>query len=207
MASAESEQLCSAAERGDVADIERLVAAGADPDADAGRGRGRPLRAAASNGHGAAIAALLAAGALVNAVNSGGRAALMYAAFNGYTAVTAALLAAGADVHLTDESGDTALHDACARGSVDSVRMLLEAGARMDGGNQHGKLPADVVRACARTAAAHSDAPRCLCCAQVWAPHDAEKAAVAALLATAAPWSRRRPVAVACYGVEWEFEA
>jgi hypothetical protein len=32
------------------------------------------------------------------------------------------------------------------------------------------------------------------------------EAALRALLAAAAPWSRRRPVAIACYAVGWEWE-
>jgi hypothetical protein len=32
-------------------------------------------------------------------------------------------------------------------------------------------------------------------------------AALRALFASAAPWSRRRPVAIACYADAWEWEA
>jgi hypothetical protein len=48
--------------------------------------------------------------------------------------------------------------------------------------------------------------PRCY--AQVCASiiDKSKMPALQALLAAAAPWSRRRPVALACYGVEWEWE-
>jgi ankyrin repeat protein len=150
MASA-NEELVGAAKSGDVAEIERQIAAGADPNADAGHGPGHPLRAAAENGHVAAIAALLKAGARVDGADSYGRTPLMFAAACGHTAAVDALVAAGADVHHADNGGNTALHRASANGRLDAARVLLEAGAKADVRNLFRKRPIDVVRALSRS--------------------------------------------------------
>jgi ankyrin repeat protein len=141
-----NDKLVNAAYSGDVAEIERLIAAGADPNADIGTGAGRPLRAAAENGHVAAMAALLKAGAHVKGATSAGITALVLAAGRGHTAAVDALVAAGADVHHANKNGDTALHRASVNGRLDAARALLEAGAKTDVCNKEGKRPIDVVR-------------------------------------------------------------
>jgi ankyrin repeat protein len=146
MASANA-QLCDAAWRDDVAEIERQIAAGADPSAF----EGAPLRNAARYGRLAAIAALLKAGARVDGADSDGITPLMYAAANGRTAAVDALLAAGADVHHANIGGSTALYYALAGGHIDAARVLLEAGAKTDVRNEKGKRPIDLVRAFARS--------------------------------------------------------
>jgi ankyrin repeat protein len=146
--SSQDGELCGAAERGDVAEIERQIAAGADPSAlvdDI-----TPLQKAAMSGHVAAIAALVKAHARVDGVDTHGNTALMYAALWGHTAAADALLAAGADVHRATDEGNTALHRASSFGQLDAVRLLLEAGARTDVRNEDGQLPIDVVRSLAR---------------------------------------------------------
>jgi uncharacterized protein len=147
MASA-NEQLGDAAGRGDVAEIERQIAAGADPSARIEEvfGDWTPLRRAAERGHVAAIAALLKAGARMNGADSYGQTPLMRAAFSYQTAAVHALVAAGADVHRAHANGDTALHGALRNGGVDAARVLLEAGARTDVRNKAGERPIDVVR-------------------------------------------------------------
>ena len=64
---------------------------------------------AANGGHAAAIAALLAAGAEVEAKMNNGTTALMRAAEGGHAAAIEALLAAGAGVEAKDDKGRTAL--------------------------------------------------------------------------------------------------
>jgi ankyrin repeat protein len=212
MASEANLRLNEAAERGDVAEIERLVAAGADPNVLVGDWT--PLLCAAERGHVAAIAALLAAGARVDGKASDGWTPLSRAAVKGNTATVDALLSAGADVHQANARGDTALFFVSRWGHIDATRVLVEAGARTDARNHKGKRPIDVVRApltrslvaAARTCLV-SAPPRRLAQVCVWAGDKSKLPALRALLASAAPWSRRRPVAIACYGVEWEWEA
>jgi uncharacterized protein len=146
MASANAE-LRDAAERGDVAEIEWQIAAGADPNAFEGTAGWLPLQKAAFGGHIAAITALLKAGARVDGANSYGMTPLMSAAWKGRTATIDALVAAGADVNRGDKDGDTALHLASKWGELDAARVLLEAGAKADVRNKDGVLPIDKVRA------------------------------------------------------------
>jgi hypothetical protein len=147
MASDANEMLCVAADRGDVAEIERLVAAGADPNAFEGLSDFSPMQKAARTGHVAAIAALLTAGAHVDGADREGWTPLLYAAASAHTAAIDALLAAGADVHGADKNGDSALHWASFYGRLDAARVLLEAGARTDVRNKAGEQP--IVMVCA----------------------------------------------------------
>jgi ankyrin repeat protein len=139
------EKLRDAAESGDVAEIERQIAAGADPNALVDNWT--PLQKAAQGGHIAAMAALLKAGARVDGTDGYGGTSLMYAAARGHAAAIDALVAAGADVHRMDNVGETALHFASMGGNLDAARVLLEAGARTDVRNKWGQGPIDMVRA------------------------------------------------------------
>jgi ankyrin repeat protein len=139
-------KLRDAAACGDVAEIGRQIAAGKNPNAFEGTADSTPLQWAAINGHLAAIAALLKAGARVDGANYGGRTPLMCAAANNNTAVIDALLAAGAELHRSDKGGDNALHYASRCGQPDAARLLLEAGAGAHVRNNEGKRPIDVVR-------------------------------------------------------------
>jgi hypothetical protein len=165
MSSADDE-LCDAAERGDVAKIERVIAEGANPNALVDDYT--PLQWAAHYGHLAAIAALLKAGAYVDGVDSAGFTPLIMAAWYGHRAAIDALVAAGADVHRANNKGNTALHYASMYGRLDAARVLLEAGAQADVRNKDGLLfgnrPIDVVRCAARSLVAaarllHAAAP------------------------------------------------
>jgi hypothetical protein len=142
---AENRSLHMSASEGDVAEIERQIAAGADPNALVG-GR-TPLHAAAGGGHVAAIAALLAAGARVDDMDPFRQTPLMFAALNGHSDAVAALLAAGADVHHSSSTAYTALHCASMWGHLDTARVLLQAGVRVDARAKNGGRPADVVSA------------------------------------------------------------
>jgi uncharacterized protein len=212
MASEAIERLWGAADEGDVAGIAAALLAGADPNALVHNWT--PLQRAAYHGHVAAIAALLAAGARVDGVDPNGSTPLMWAVSYGGTAAFDALVAAGADVHCADNDGDTALYRASLWSRLHAARALLEAGARTDVRNKHGLRPIDVVRApaCSLDAAAplHLAASPPRRHAQVcstWGANKPNERAISALFASAAPWSRRRPVAISCYAVEWEWEA
>jgi len=138
--------MCSAAERGDVAEIERLIAAGANPNAFEGTRRMTALQYAAFHGHLAAIAALLAAGAHVDGAGSAGYTPLMYAAMRNKPDAIAALIAVGANVNHARRDSDTALHVASCEGHLCGARALLEAGARTDVRTRFGRRPIEMVR-------------------------------------------------------------
>jgi hypothetical protein len=211
MASEAKRKLWNAVREDKPAEIERLIAEGADANAFEGADDWTPLLLAAMNDHVAAITALVAAGALVDGKDSNGSTPLVFAAATGHTAAIDALLAAGADLNQADGA---ALHTACSWGCLDAARVLVEAGARTHMSNPRGQRPIDVVRALTRLLVAvtrthHAIAPprwSAQVCDCAFANKSAAPA-LCALLAAAPPWSRRRPVAVACFGDAWECEA
>jgi uncharacterized protein len=150
MSSADA-KLCEASMYGDVPEIERQLAAGANPNAFDGTPTRTPLREAARNGHTAAMAALLKAGARVDGADGDGYTPLMYAARNGCATAVHTLVAAGADIHRADKDGDTALHWASMNGRFNAARVLLVVGAWADVTNKWGKRPVDKVRAPSRS--------------------------------------------------------
>jgi ankyrin repeat protein len=143
--------LRNAAKIGDVAEIERQIAVGADPNAFDKTSKDTPLQWAAQKGHVAAMAALLKAGGRVDGEDSEGVTPLMWASRFGHTAAVDVLVAAGADVHRASEYGDTALHYASTNGRLGAARVLLEAGAKTDVRNSGGDQPIDLVRSLARS--------------------------------------------------------
>ncbi len=121
--------IITAAGRGDAAEVERLLAAGASantlsPDAET------PLHVAAITGDPATVAALLAHGGDPNARSPGGTQRAMtpmhWAAYGGHESMVAALLAAGADGRLADETGMDALAMAKEAGHAGVARVLEE---------------------------------------------------------------------------------
>lgn len=117
-----------AVRNGDIAKVERLLAADADVNAVDKYGW-TPLHGAAYDGNAAAVAVLLAAGGDVNAVEKQGNTPLHRAALNGNPASVSALLAAGANPNAVNESGDTPFHLAALSRSEQAVSLLIAAGA------------------------------------------------------------------------------
>ena len=132
-----------AALTGDVATLEMLAS---DADMSAARDwAGRPvLQAAARGNQPDAIAALIGAGAPVDADDAIGFTALFEAARDGHSEAVAALLAGGADPnHVSHESALalTPTHLAAIGGDVDSVRFLIEADVNLDAVGTMGATP------------------------------------------------------------------
>ena len=126
--------LLYAAGDGDIEEMTRLLAAGADPnkqwDLGATHHGVTALHWAALHGRDEAIGFLGRAGAMPNIQNfNDGDTPLHYAAWSGYPGAVAALLRAGADASVRNRGGFTALHSAASLGSAESVRLLLGAGA------------------------------------------------------------------------------
>jgi ankyrin repeat protein len=139
-----------------------------------------PLQRAAFQRESGSIKTLLRLGAPVDGPHDGTATPLMWAALRDHAAALALFLQSGAHVnHVTVPEGETVLHWAARSVSLDAMRTLLDAGARVDVRCRAGKLPSDVV-------GLHVyDHPN--------------KRAMGALLAAHTPWSRRRPLALACY--------
>jgi len=141
------EKLGDAAKCGDVGEVERLIAGGADVNSLVDGMT--PLHKAAENGHVAVIGALVKGGAHVDGEDEDGWTPLMWAAAAGHAAALEALVAAGADAnHATICVDITALHVASSWGRLAAARVLLEAGAKADVHILRGKRPIGVVRGC-----------------------------------------------------------
>ena len=109
-----NEQLFRASKAGNVATIERAIAAGADVNAIDYSERKNGLRA------------------------------LNYAALYNRPDAVRALVAAGAGIDLANNTGFTALHHAAEAGSVDAARTLLELGADKTQRHRGGLTPLEV---------------------------------------------------------------
>ncbi|MXX33325.1 MAG: hypothetical protein F4107_13940 [Gemmatimonadetes bacterium] len=98
--------------------------------------------AATSNPDPEVVAALLAAGADLNAISGEGMFPLHHAAANPNPAVAAVLLDAGADVNALSRTGQTPLHEAAGRVSNPAVVELLHAaGADVNPRDSNGHTP------------------------------------------------------------------
>ena len=120
--------LVEAAEEGDIADVQDLLARGADVNA-AVDGDGSPLIAAARSGSRALVTLLLDRGADVNLAVEGDGNPLIMAAAEGHAAIVELLLARGADVNAVVPSDETALIQASGSGHLAIVRLLVARGA------------------------------------------------------------------------------
>jgi len=126
-ASAQTE-VADAASRGNKAEIERLLKAGADVNAQQSDGA-TALQWAAYRGDAELAALLLKAGAKPGIANRNGATPLWLAAMRGDTAVIEALLKGGADANEQLPLGRRPLMLAARSGQVAAVRALLEHGA------------------------------------------------------------------------------
>ena len=119
--------------------VERLLQARANASAAQATGM-TPLMECVRTGTTAAVSALLARGAVVDARHRRtGQTALMWAVAGGHAEIARLLVERGADVRARSTGGFTPLMFAARAGDLDSARMLLEAGADVNEGNaEHG---------------------------------------------------------------------
>lgn len=129
--------LIAAAERGDLAEVQRLLKAGASVRAQDGQGR-TALVAATYGGHTPVARVLIGAGADVNTKDQLQNSAFLLAGARGHTEIVRMTLAAGADLKSTNRFGGTALIPACHYGHVDTVRLLLQTSIDIDHVNRLG---------------------------------------------------------------------
>jgi len=122
------EALYEAAEKGDGAEIERLLAAGANVNC-AIEGDGSPLIAAAREGRLEAVRVLLNRGADPNMPVEGDGNPLIMAAREGHTDIVALLLDRGAKVDQMVPEDENALIQASGEGHLEVVKLLVARGA------------------------------------------------------------------------------
>lgn len=129
--------LHEAAGAGDVAAVERGLAAGADAQARTPEGLS-PLGLALDGGHAAVARLLLDAGVDPNAPARQDLPALAVAALRGLDALVPPLLAAGAALEHTHPDVGSALSAAVIGGHAHTVEALLDAGVRVELRNESG---------------------------------------------------------------------
>ena len=155
-------ELHEAARRGDLAAVEKLLAAGAQVDAPDGGGA-TPLYLAAGEGHAAVVARMLAAGAdarrpAMGPFGSTGT-PIHVAARYGHLEVVRVLLKAGVDPNLADEGVGPPLHTAVRRGQAAVAELLRSFGA-----HPVRAAPVDALMASANAAAGQDTAAACAIC-------------------------------------------
>lgn len=131
--------LHAAAEKGNLATVKQLLAAGASVSGVDSHGE-TPLHKAANAGALQVAELLIQKGASVRAKDVDGRTPLHLAAKKS-AAVSQLLVKKGADVGATDVFGMTPLHIAAANDCVESARYLLSCGARVNALSKTGFTP------------------------------------------------------------------
>ena len=119
-------ELFKASARGDVSEVRRLLAAGAQPDGYKDRGDSTALHQAATHGHTGVVQELLAHGADIHAVNKAWNTPLYHPARRGFEEIVHLLLQRGAKLEGPTKRIDTALHAACDGGHLTIVKLMVE---------------------------------------------------------------------------------
>eukprot|EP00775_Hariotina_reticulata_P006152 gene6152-6389_t len=143
---AQGQELLSAASRGRVSMVQKLLERGCPPDAcDYDKRTG--LMLAAANGHGVVVSLLLSAGANPNARDNLGGSPLLEAVKGGNTAVLSQLVAAGATLQLLDSELASALCLMVVREESELLRRYIVAGANVSAGDYNMQTPLHVAAA------------------------------------------------------------
>lgn len=116
--------LISAAERGDTAEMQRLIDQGAPLDGQDDRGRTAAVAATHAQ-QTEAVRLLIEAGADINIRDQRSDNVLLYAGAEGYLDIVNLAIAAGADTKLTNRFGGIAIIPASEHGYVEVVETLL----------------------------------------------------------------------------------
>ncbi|MEZ5328497.1 MAG: ankyrin repeat domain-containing protein [Verrucomicrobiales bacterium] len=130
--------LATAVEAGDVAQIERLLAAQTEVNSVQADGM-TPLHWAVYRDDTNLSKHLLELGANASAENRYGICPLFLACLNGNAELVSELLKAGADPNSTIRGGETALMTAARTGKAGAVTALIEAGAQLDSSERGGQ--------------------------------------------------------------------
>jgi ankyrin repeat protein len=130
-------QLLVGARQGDLAQVERVLAAGASPASRNRLGK-TALILAAEKGNLAIVEAVLKAGADVNQASLEGVTPLMAASYAGASSVVKRLLEAGAKTDARDRMNKPAMVYAAGQGSAGAIDALLASGIDVDTAYEHG---------------------------------------------------------------------
>lgn len=134
------ETIHEAVAKGDLADLKRHLARGADVN-ERGFGGRTPLHFAAVVGYTNVAELLITKGADVNAKDDDNSPPLIEAAAGGYADVAKLLIAKGADVNAKNQNGATPLHLAAIMGHKHTVELLVTKGAGVNARDRNGMTP------------------------------------------------------------------
>lgn len=135
------EAMLEAAEHGNLEEVRRLIASGADLEWRSHEDT--PLIVAAQGRHTEVCRALLAAGAKINARGQGGWTALMFSAKSSAdksAAMLSLLINEGADINVASDKGTTALMLAGESGQMKMCNLLLDARANVNAKDELGTV-------------------------------------------------------------------
>jgi hypothetical protein len=148
----------SAAEEGNAAEVERLLASGASADERVAAGGETPLMRAAARGYEEVVRVLLDAGADACARRADGFTPLILAVFFGHEGIVRLLVERGADPSARTSLGTTAARWAEARGFASMAEVLREAEAsRLRAAVEHALEKEEVGRVKAATTTASDE--------------------------------------------------
>ncbi|KAK7996380.1 Delta-aminolevulinic acid dehydratase [Apiospora arundinis] len=122
--------LAEAAEQGQVAEIVRLVKAGADPDGTSCEAR--PLILASKEGHTKAVEVLIDCNAKVDLADEWDETAVSWSASSGYIDIVKILHKHGANIDHLDDQKRSAIWYAACEGQEKAVRLLIDLGAKTE---------------------------------------------------------------------------
>jgi ankyrin repeat protein len=138
----------AAAAAGNLAALERLIAASPKSVGTFASDGWTPLHLAAFFGHAQAVRLLLERGADPHATSKNPTAnqALHAAAVRGHRDVVAELIGKGADVNRAAGGGWTPLHLVAGSGHVEIAELLIESGAALEPREDRGKTPLEIAQ-------------------------------------------------------------
>ena len=155
---AANEALLTACKEGNTAEVQRLLASGADVNTRNKNGHTPLMHVAFGTGNTDIAQMLLAKGADIDAKDNAGETALIEAAWAGQPELLRLLIDKGANIHVKDNAGETALHEASydnalrlsrprqsiVDGKVAAARILIERGVDVNAKRDDGKTALDL---------------------------------------------------------------
>ncbi|SVE31699.1 uncharacterized protein METZ01_LOCUS484553, partial [marine metagenome] len=134
--------LSKAARTGNIAEVKKHLAAGADVNAKDMYGD-TPLHDAVKRGHREVVELLITNGADMNMQDGNGRTPLYPATALDHREIVAILIAKGADVNVKDDDGSTPLHKAAGLGRKEIVELLIAEDADLNAKTYSSQTPLD----------------------------------------------------------------
>lgn len=124
---------------GKVAEVTKLIFAGANLEAEAEKTGDTCLIVCAKKNYYITFNLLVRAGAFINAQNNFMSTAAMWSARKGHKEILEDLILLNADINMRCQDGDTALHSAVRHNQIESVRLLIQSGVILNAQNNLGQ--------------------------------------------------------------------